>query len=147
MNFVESYDTRIRLIKGALETNFLVGNGFGASARGINPDTGQMLTDAGSHNLFIDLLVDTGTVGLVLFLLALSMLIIGFVRPLLRQDFPDRRLVMAAMGGIFTVDLIMLLLTTSTYREYLGAFLIGLLMGSAVYMIQRHSPSDCPLSG
>lgn len=78
--------------------------------------------------------------GLVLFVLALSILIIGFVRPLLRQDFPDRRLVMAAMGSAFTVSLIMLLLTSSTYREYLGAFLIGLLMGSAVYMSQRHPP-------
>jgi len=146
-NLGRSYDTRSSLIKGALETNFLVGNGFGASARGINPDTGQMLTDAGSHNLFIDLLVDTGAAGLVLFVLALSMLITGFVRPLLRPDFPDRRLVMATMGGMFTVDLIMLLLSTSIYREYLGAFLIGLLMGSAVYVIQRHPPSDCPLSG
>jgi hypothetical protein len=160
-SFPRSYDTRSSLINGALETysqglsaktalepsktspwfHVLVGDGFGASARGINPVTGQMLTDAGSHNLFIDLLVDTGGVGLVLFLLALSILIIGFVRPLLRQDFPDRRLIMAAMGGMFMVDLIMLLLTTTTYREYLGAFLIGLLMGSAVYMIQRHPPS------
>ena len=54
--------------------------------------------------------------------------------------FPDRRLVMAAMGSTGMVVLIMLILTTSTYREYLGAFLIGLLMGSAVYMSQRHPP-------
>jgi O-antigen ligase len=149
-----SYDTRVSLIEGGLDIFFqglhastspwqhvLVGEGFGASARANNPHTGQMLIEAGSHNLFIDLLVDTGGVGLVLFLLALYLLIIGFVRPLLRQDFPHRRLFMAAMGGMFIVDLIMLLVTTTTYREYLGAFLIGLLMGSAVYMTQRHPPS------
>ncbi len=126
----------------------LLGDGFGTAERRIDPDTGstvghytkQELALATSHNLFIDLLVDTGWVGLVLFLLALSILIIGFVRPLLRHDFPDRRLVMAAMGSTGMVVLIMLLLTTSTYREYLGAFLIGLLMGSAVYMSQRHPP-------
>ena len=158
-----SDDKRVSLNEGAVETysrdlsakiapeqwlHVLLGDGFGTAARRIGPDTGstlahyleQTLAEAGSHNLFIDLLVDTGWVGLVLFLLALSILIIGFVRPLLRHDFPDRRLVMAAMGSTGMVVLIMLLLTTSTYREYLGAFLIGLLMGSAVYMSQRHPP-------
>ena len=48
---------------------------------------------------------------------------------------------MAAMGGMSVVDLIMLLFTTSTYREYIGALLVGLLMGSAVYMNKRHSLS------
>ena len=153
-SFGGSYDTRESLIKGVLETysrdlsaktspwlHVLLGDGFGTSVRVINTNMGEMLADAGSHNLFVDLLLDTGGVGLVLFLQALTILVIGFVRPLLRRDYPDRRLVMAAMGSMFMIDLIMLLLTTSTYREYLGAFLIGLLMGSAVYMIQRHPPS------
>jgi hypothetical protein len=75
--------------------------------------------------------------------LALAMLVIAFAQSLLQQDFPGRRLVMAAVSGMFTVDLIMLLLTTSTYREYLGACLIGLLMGSAAYR-SRPRPSPWP---
>jgi hypothetical protein len=153
-NFGGSYDTRSSLIVGALETfseassaktlpwlHMLLGDGFGASARASTAKLGEMFTDAGSHNLLIDLLVDTGGLGLVLFLLALGILIIKFVRPLLRQDFPDRRLVLVAMAGILMVDLTMLMLTTTTYREYLGAFLIGVLMGSAVYMVQRYPSS------
>jgi hypothetical protein len=145
-----SYDARMYLYREALETDstaprswlrLVVGDGFGASATRNNPHTGEPLTYSGSHNLFLDLLVDTGFVGLILFVVALSILIRRFVQPLLRQDFPDRRLFMAAMGGTFIVSLIMLLTTTSTYREYIGAFLIGLLMGSAVYMVQRHPPS------
>ena len=123
--------------KSAFWLRVMVGEGFGASAQGINPDTGKMLVDAGSHNLFIDMLVDTGAVGVVLFSLALAMLAAGFARVLLQQDAPDRRLVVAAVSGMFAVELIMLMLTTSTYREYLGAFLIGLLMGCVAYGAPR----------
>jgi len=126
--------------KAAPLLHMLLGSGFGASSMMIDPDTRQMLVHAGSHNLLIDLFVDTGLAGLALFLLALTILIKDFFRPLLIEDFPDRMLLIAAMGGTFIVVLVMLLLTTSTYREYFGAFLIGILMGSPVYMTRRSSP-------
>lgn len=134
-----SYAARANLVREAIGTSahsdllhVLVGGGFGASTRSVN-DTGQILTHSGSLNLFFDLLLETGVVGLVFFLLALVILVVTFAKALLRQDLSDRKPHMAAMGSVLMIVLVKLMVATETHTEDLGALIIGLLMGSAVY--------------
>jgi hypothetical protein len=141
--------TRMNLAGSALDTFIspkssgwlpkLVGNGFGASNRSVNPETGQILTHSGSLNLFMDMLTETGGIGLALFLLALTLLVVSFVRDMRRQSSGDWRLLMPAMGGVLIIVLVKLMVAAETHTEDLGALLIGLLMGSAVYVSPEKS--------
>ena len=129
----ELANTTPELSKNSYLLHMLVGGGFGASTRSVNPETGQMLIHSGSLNLFLDLLVETGVIGTIFFLLALVVLVVTFFRTLLRQDFIDRKLIMATMGGVLMIILVKLMVAAETHTEDLGALIIGLLMGSAVY--------------
>ena len=52
----------------------VVWNGFGGSNRSINYENKSFVAHAGSLNLFIDLFIETGVVGLLLLAFAVMML-------------------------------------------------------------------------
>lgn len=147
-----SYASRANLAKDAIDAfaqrqsskntdllHVLMGGGFGASARSVNPETGKIFVHSGSLNLLFDLLVETGVVGLTLFLLAVGILAVTFIRSLLRQNFSDQKLFVAATGSMLIIVLVKLMIATETHTEDLGPLLIGLLMGAAFYVVPTES--------
>jgi hypothetical protein len=82
-------------------------------------------------------------VGIALFVLALALVAIQFGQALHEADTRDRRLIRSAVGGMLIIALTLALLTRGSYREYLGASVIGLLFGFTIYRelpVIRRSP-------
>ena len=145
-NVSHSISTRNSLHAGALNiflknrdiNTILFGYGLGKPATATDPEKGGQLKHSGSHNLFLDLLVDTGVIGLSLFLFAIYLLLGRFISSLKRVSSYNNALIMTATSGSLIVVFVMLMFATSTYREYLGAFLIGLLVGSDIYLVKKY---------
>lgn len=111
-------------------SDVLLGQGYGAATRSFHQDGGVVQYHAGSHNLFIDLLLETGAVGLLLFVFALGLLIYNFFRSLGKfGKSEDVIFFKTIMGSVLIITAVKLSVHSETYAEDLPAMLIGILIG------------------
>jgi hypothetical protein len=109
--------------------NWLTGSGFGASTRSVDSATGEVITHAGSNNLFVDLLLEVGIVGLTLFITAAGILIFGFFSNNAAERDSERKLLHGLMGGALLVLLVKVNVATETHTEDFAPLLLGILIG------------------
>lgn len=114
------------------------GHGFGASiitveSTFVNPMTNKpitMSTSSGSHNLFIDFLVDLGIVGLVGFLIGLYILIAAFFKNV--RNSPERKMLITQMIGLLLILLVYSILATAPSMATVQALFVGILYGVGI---------------
>jgi len=112
------------------------GYGFGASTRVFDADSGQVKIQSGTLNLFLDLYVELGVIGLSLFLVAVGMLLYHFFRLLCAIPPPEGRALFAAASAVAVVLTVKLMVSAETHTEDLAALVIGLSVGSSVSVPQ-----------
>ena len=119
---------------------WLLGNGFGGSNRSINYENKSFVAHAGSLNLFIDLFIETGVVGLLLLAFAVMMLWRHSRDSVFSGAPTDGHLLVMGLSAMALVVLVKINVAAETSTEDLAALMIGLLVGAA--MIPARGPGD-----
>ena len=114
--------------------NLLFGSGLGSSTRFLDSQTGLSENEAGSLNLFVDLYLELGLIGLSLFLAGIGIIFQQFFRCILAWQTIEQRALLGAASGIFAVLLIKLLIAADTPTEDFFALMIGVSIGSSLVM-------------
>lgn len=145
-----SFTIRVAFAKQTLElltqrdfVSLLFGTGFGSSVRiPYFLPSGKFNGLANSHNLFLDLAVEVGVFGLVLFVVSGVLLIWVVLRELAKAQCSDRRVLETIVLSSVLVLLVKVSLAAQPYVEDLLALILGALIGCAVEL--RHAPHREP---
>jgi O-antigen ligase len=119
--------SRVNEMRKADLHSYLLGRGFGASTQKF--EGGKLVPSSSSLNLFLDILADTGIIGLVLFLSSVFILMMAMFRALKINAADDARIMIAVFFIILIILIVKLNISTSTYDEDLLALLIGVMIG------------------
>ena len=122
---------------------WLFGKGFGGSTRSVVPETGALRTHAGSLNIFFDLFIEVGLIGLALFVYVAALLWRNFRTTMAGVSSGDSRLLTMSMTAMIIVLLVKINVAAETPTEDLAALTIGLLIGAAG--IRRPSTQHAPV--
>lgn len=109
---------------------WLFGKGFGGSLRSVDAKSGQMRTHAGTHNLALDLLAETGLIGLSFFVASITLLWYGLQKSVTHQLHPDSRWLITGLISVMLVLLVKASVAATTPDEDLVGLAIGLLIGA-----------------
>ncbi|RJQ48194.1 MAG: hypothetical protein C4528_03280 [Gammaproteobacteria bacterium] len=116
--------------------DWLVGKGFGGVTRSIDYESGRVYTHAGSLNLFVDLFIETGFIGLSLFVFSIAVLWFNF-RTTVASMTPDKgHLLLLGMSSMLLVLLVRENIAAETNTEDVVALMIGLLISAACAFIR-----------
>lgn len=121
---------------------WLLGNGFGGSNRSIDRGNKSFVTHAGSLNLFIDLFIETGAVGLLLLAFAVMALWRHFRNSVFSEVPADGRLLVMGLSAMALVVLVKINVAAETSAEDLAALMVGLLVGAAAMSARNHRDSQ-----
>lgn len=120
------------------ESHNLFGGGLGSSlalteSTFLDPITNKpriIMSSSGSHNLFLDLYVDLGAIGLSIFLLGLSVLVFFFFKNT-HQEM-EGHLLATLMGGVLLILLVYSALATAPSMATIQALFLGILFGVGI---------------
>lgn len=109
--------------------DWLVGKGFGGATRSIDYESRRVYTHAGSQNLFVDLFIETGFIGLSLFVFAIVVLWFNFRTTVAAMTPARGHLLLLGVSSMLLVLLVKLSVSADIHTEDSAALVIGLLIG------------------
>lgn len=131
MDFAEARQLAVRgPAKGDMH-KWLFGEGLGGSNRSVDYKNKSFQVHAGSLNLFIDLFIETGVIGLLLLAFAVTVLCRHFQNSVLSEAPTNGGLLAMSLGAMALVVLVKINLAAETPTEDVAALMIGLLVGMA----------------
>jgi hypothetical protein len=106
----------------------LFGGGFGAATRSVDPTTGSFILHAGSLNLFVDILLDTGVFGLALFIAGIGGALYCFMKATRARYDESVSYIRYAIIGMLIIVIVRANIAADTYGDDLTALTIGILL-------------------